>query len=262
MNEKKEVRKITLGLILSWIFGVLFIILGMAVISEGSYFIGILIILFSAMIIPYFNKVIAQKFNYEISGGIKFALVILILILIGFGMKNGITDTNKSSGTVTDKTTQLDNPKEGVVPNNTQVSKPKISCPDIVQTTTYEFKWGESIQGNKHLYLYADFLKNVRFTNSWELSNLPSSSEFSRDSFVCEKGSKSGESINKLYCRPTLSYEPRLRRNEIDSNGNIINTDYQYVKSFIFDISGKDINNAIDLKDLKFESITCSTSSW
>lgn len=83
---EKEVRKITVGLILSWVFGVLFLLFGMGVIAEGAFVNGILIVLFSALIIPYSNRIFAKNFHFEISGGIKFVLFILIIILAGFSM--------------------------------------------------------------------------------------------------------------------------------------------------------------------------------
>ena len=102
----KEVKRITVGtlsswlfLILSWIFGILFIIVGMAIIAQGSYISGTLIVLFSAMIIPYFNKIVSEKFHFKISGGIKFILIIVIFILMGFAISqtsNNTTDKSSS----------------------------------------------------------------------------------------------------------------------------------------------------------------------
>ncbi len=87
-KETHEVKKITAGLILSWIFGILFLIFGMGIIGTGSPLAGIIIILCAAMIIPYFNRLIANKLHLEISGGVKFILVIIILIAMGFAMAN------------------------------------------------------------------------------------------------------------------------------------------------------------------------------
>jgi len=194
--------------------------------------------------------------------GIVLNVIILIFFIGIFAVFSSLgSDSTTSIGKVNETTNYSNNPKVGSTLITTQTIE-GLKCPDITQTTTYEFNFGESIQGNKNLYLYADFLKNVKFSEYWELANNPSSNSFMRDSFVCTKGSTAGESVNKLYCRPTFSYEPILRKNTVDSQGNIINTDYQYIKSFIFDITGKDINNANDLKNLKLESITCSTSSW
>ncbi|MBI5001765.1 hypothetical protein HZC31_00100 [Candidatus Woesearchaeota archaeon] len=91
---EKEKTKITVGhigkgisYILSWIFGILFIMTGMGVMITSPFW-GIVIILCAAMLIPYFDTLIAEKFNIEISGGIKFILVIIIFVAMGFGMSS------------------------------------------------------------------------------------------------------------------------------------------------------------------------------
>ena len=91
----KEVNKITLGNILSWLFGSLFLLMGIGIIGTGSPASGIIIILCSAMIIPYFNKIIAEKYNVKISGGVKFLLFLIIFVALGFSIAN-TTQTEKS----------------------------------------------------------------------------------------------------------------------------------------------------------------------
>jgi len=85
-KEEKEVKKITAGFIFSWIFGVLFLLVGIGTIGTGSPIAGIVIILCSAVIIPYFNKLIAEKLNFKISGGVKFLLAIVIFVAMGFSI--------------------------------------------------------------------------------------------------------------------------------------------------------------------------------
>jgi hypothetical protein len=88
MAEKKEIKKITVGLIFSWIFGIIFILAGLGKFTSGSYIPGIIIILCSAMIIPYFSKKISKNFNFKISGGVKFLLFIVIIIVSGISASN------------------------------------------------------------------------------------------------------------------------------------------------------------------------------
>jgi hypothetical protein len=97
MSKEHEVKKITAGLIFSWIFGVLFLLAGVGVIGSGGYISGIIIVLCSAMIIPYFNHLIAEKFHIEISGGVKFLLVIVIFVAMGFGMASTTKDISHST---------------------------------------------------------------------------------------------------------------------------------------------------------------------
>jgi energy-coupling factor transporter transmembrane protein EcfT len=67
--------------------------MGMSIISSGKVFPGIVIIICSAMIIPYFNSIIEKKIKIRISGGVKFLLIIIIIVALGFGM----TGTNNSN---------------------------------------------------------------------------------------------------------------------------------------------------------------------
>ena len=97
MSKDKEVKKITAGFIFSWIFGIMFMLMGMGTIGAGSAVAGIVIILCSAMIIPFFNKLIAEKMHVEISGGVKFLLVIVIFVAMGFSMANTTNDIYQSN---------------------------------------------------------------------------------------------------------------------------------------------------------------------
>ena len=139
----------------------------------------------------------------------------------------------------------------------------KNKCPDIAKKgDSFEFFWSQSDAGHKNLYLYADFLLEMEFSNSYSLANKPDVSAYLRDYFVCEKGSDAGQSINKLYCEPLYLYEPRIEKQNLDSDGNIISTDKKYLKEFIFDVLDKDIENVNDLNSLQLGSVTCSDSSW
>lgn len=128
-KEKKEVKKITVGLIFSWIFGVLFLLAGTGTVAT-SPIPGIIIILCSAMIIPYFNKLIAEKLNFEISGGIKFVLVIIIFVAIGFAASNDIASTDTTQQANTENNQQLE---ETTTPSaNEEVNQePVLSEPEV-----------------------------------------------------------------------------------------------------------------------------------
>ncbi|GEM_PF-5563389 len=80
-TQKNTVTKVTVGLVLSWIFGVSFLLSGLGFFFSGSYIVGPLIILCAILIIPYFDNVIAKHLHFEISGGIKVVLAILIIVL-------------------------------------------------------------------------------------------------------------------------------------------------------------------------------------
>lgn len=73
-----EVKKITLGLIISWTLGVMFVLGGLLFILEGSIGAGIPLIIASLVLLPPFNKLVKDKFNFELSGGLKTIVVIIL----------------------------------------------------------------------------------------------------------------------------------------------------------------------------------------
>jgi hypothetical protein len=94
MAEKlKEVKKVTAGLIFSWIFGVLFLFGGLGMITSGAFLMGILVMICSLLIIPATKKFTSEKLHFEISGGVKWILVILVFVFFGIG----ISQTDDSS---------------------------------------------------------------------------------------------------------------------------------------------------------------------
>lgn len=86
MSKHKEEKKITsgqaAGIALSWIFGILFLLAGIGVLIQGNYILGILIILCSVIIIPFFSELLTKKLNFKIPGWVKIMLAVLIIIFI------------------------------------------------------------------------------------------------------------------------------------------------------------------------------------
>jgi len=71
-------KKITVGLIFSWIFGILFALIGItSVFSEQIP--GIVMLVMAAVLLPPVNKLVDEKWKFHLSGGIK-----IVLIIIGF----------------------------------------------------------------------------------------------------------------------------------------------------------------------------------
>ncbi|QQG39672.1 MAG: hypothetical protein HYS81_04865 [Candidatus Aenigmatarchaeota archaeon] len=103
-SEKPKIR-ISVGLILSWIFGIIFFFDGLAVIATGSAALGVVISLLSLFIIPYTNTLIGEKTNIELSRGIKIGVAVVILILFsmsGFA-SSGISPTSITTQTGADE---------------------------------------------------------------------------------------------------------------------------------------------------------------
>lgn len=85
-----KIKKVGVLLIASWIFGVLFIFGGVNTLFE-SVFGGILIILGGVMILPPFGEFIKEKFNFELTGWLKFVLF-LVLVSIGVSLPANSND--------------------------------------------------------------------------------------------------------------------------------------------------------------------------
>lgn len=94
-EQTKEIKKVTLGLILGWGFGVLAAISGVTLLFSEPLT-GILMLLLAAVLLPPANKFIADKLHFSISGGLKFVVVVILLGVIGATMS---TDSTSNSNT-------------------------------------------------------------------------------------------------------------------------------------------------------------------
>ncbi|MFZ3383606.1 MAG: zinc-ribbon domain-containing protein [Candidatus Methanoperedens sp.] len=81
INKNEQIQHITLGLILSWIIGVLLGLAGMGFIVEGSIGAGIPLILISIILIPPLNKLIEDAFSFKFSSGAKIALCMILFFI-------------------------------------------------------------------------------------------------------------------------------------------------------------------------------------
>lgn len=86
-SKKQEIpikgnSKSTIGLVFCWVFGVFFLFQGMGAIVEGYFVGGIVIIFCSVLIIPYFSKLVKEKYGFPITGGIKLSLFVAIIVVI------------------------------------------------------------------------------------------------------------------------------------------------------------------------------------
>jgi len=146
----KEVKKITLGSIFSWVFGILFLLAGVGSIPN-SPIAGIIIILCSAMIIPYFNHLIAEKWNIKISGGVKFLLTIIIFIAMGFAMANDMA----TQATETQPTQNVEETTQPTPPQKEFTSK------------TYDDLWKVFNPDSKYTDLQKEQFFNENFKNKY-----------------------------------------------------------------------------------------------
>jgi hypothetical protein len=105
MSEEKHIKKITLGLVLGWGFGVVMAISGITWLFSKPLT-GILILLISAILLPPVNKFVEDKLKFIISGGLKFVLIIVLLGLIGASMLSNPSLKINSDQTINQKQTE------------------------------------------------------------------------------------------------------------------------------------------------------------
>lgn len=104
-------KKITIGLILSWIFGVIFALTGIvSVFSEPIP--GLVMLIMAAVLLPPVTKLVDQKWKFHLSGGIKAVVIIVGFIIFG--------STINTSNTVRQQDKQLQQEQSA---SNTEQSK-------------------------------------------------------------------------------------------------------------------------------------------
>lgn len=101
MEELEETapKNITLSKAARWVFGVLFFLFYLGSLIEHNYFASIFVLISVIILIPPLSRAIEQKFNFTMSGALRFVLI--ICLLIGWGMAtpkntvdNSVTETN------------------------------------------------------------------------------------------------------------------------------------------------------------------------
>ncbi|MCK4650510.1 DUF4352 domain-containing protein [Candidatus Pacearchaeota archaeon] len=173
---KKETKKITLGLIFNWIFGVIFLLVGITTIPESPIG-GLAIMLLSTMILPYSNKKISKKLNFQISGGIKFVLVIIIFIIMAVAMPS-------SGDSYSDTNTQSENNKITATPEETKTYS--YSVGDSIQAGDFEWKitkftTTKTIGSNPYLTTEAS---GIYLILEVEVENIGKSAKYLTDSYL------------------------------------------------------------------------------
>jgi hypothetical protein len=91
-ESMKEPRKITVGLIFSYIFGGMFIISGLEHLISGNILGGIAILISGIVIFPATYKIINTKTNVSLSAGVKLLIVLIAFIIFA----STTNDTNLS----------------------------------------------------------------------------------------------------------------------------------------------------------------------
>jgi hypothetical protein len=143
MVKEKKVKKITVGFIFSWIFGVLFSLSGIGLLTS-NIFGGIIVIFLSLLITPIGNNILNNKFNFEISAGIKFLLVIIIFVVFGFsGTESDNYLSNSDIETNLESSQKVKNYNSENIIEDTQSKNQELSKEDEQEVKF--FKLGDSI---------------------------------------------------------------------------------------------------------------------
>lgn len=113
---EKEENKITLGLIVGWILGIFAAIAGVSMLFTEPVP-GALFILLAIVVLPPANKMMRDKFNFSLSGGLKFVLAIVILGLAGSSITSDAVSQSSSvsSNSDSEQSEQAEEPQQQAV---------------------------------------------------------------------------------------------------------------------------------------------------
>ena len=116
MNEQtSSSKKITVGLILSWVFGILFALTGIvSVFSEPIP--GIVMLAMAAVLLPPIVKLMDQKWKIHLSRGVKIGAIIIGFIIFGATVDTSNISTTQKVETQKEEQQQQQVTSEASVP--------------------------------------------------------------------------------------------------------------------------------------------------
>jgi hypothetical protein len=106
VSSEKPKKKMSLGLIAGWFFGIIFLLQGISYTLGGPFVSGICLLVASVITLPPLNNSLQNKINVSLSRGLRIFLVFLLLIFASAGAaadvaSNNNDDTNPSSSSAT-----------------------------------------------------------------------------------------------------------------------------------------------------------------
>lgn len=159
-------KKITVGLILCWVFGILFGLIGIiSVFSEPIP--GIVMLTMAAVLLPPINKLVDEKWKFHLSRGIK-----IVVIIVGFIIFGATIDTSNTEKKQNNQTQIQQKQKQTI--SNTEQKKDEIKQTELHKTANNE----ESVKTEKTVITTTPTVSNqVQAPTKTENKPLPSLSE-------------------------------------------------------------------------------------
>lgn len=100
-NQGQGTKKITIGLITGWVIGILTLLSGVTMLFTNVVS-ALLLLLVAVVLLPPANKLTKEKLHFSLSGGLKFVVVVVLLIVAGVvGSKNLPTSNTTRDGSQT-----------------------------------------------------------------------------------------------------------------------------------------------------------------
>lgn len=237
--DKKN--KITIGLILSWVFGVFFFLGGLAFISDLELLAGIPLMLASFLLIPLISEWMENKFNYNISRGLRITLVIVLFCIYAFNLPDEyVSQENNLENPIV--------PQESLSTQPIQTSTPTPTITPTPIVSTISFSEFDRIFGDKSSL--TDLQKKEEFKNykdktvSWEgyLSDVDEG--WTGDYCVLIKTKSSSQPYADFKsCNPTESFKNKLLTYQIGDRVILTGTIQNYLDIYpSYYVEGTDIN--------------------
>jgi hypothetical protein len=134
MDEKKP-TKISITLIIRWVFGLLMLFAGIAAIAELHILAALFSFLAFILLIPQFSSIIESKLNFTVSGALRFVLI--FALISAAGLATPAENTDKTSDVAASATGNEENAKVTATEEDANTDTQKIGEEDA-NTNTYK----------------------------------------------------------------------------------------------------------------------------
>ena len=205
-EDQKEVKKVTFGSIFAWLFGGLMLLGGISSLFT-NFIAGVLALIIAVIVLPPFNKrILEEKFNMQLSTGLKIVIVIILLALIGAAIPSEeldnelVNNESPQAETNTDKETESESNGEKTTEEDKSIKEEdivKASAKEILST----FEANE-VRGNK---LYKD--KRIELTG---VVSKISHSDFVEERYTLSIGTGEDFEFTTIDINADMSFEDEL----------------------------------------------------